>query len=334
MTHQLASRLRDGRRHYLLLGAPVPVVIGGPAATMHWLGIKLPVLSSGTAQRKGFRPGRQKGYALRDRDEVFTTGLTLDWVATENWDRAQRATRGVLPSSVRQQRVALMGVGALGSLLAENLVRAGVEDLALFDHDRLAIGNLVRHTLTLEDLGQRKSVALAARLNRLTPEGRVVAVSQMVQCTDSQVPEMLANASVVLDASGSEEVLCALERGHWPEPVLFLSASVSWRAHHLYLFVAQGHSFPSNAFEAMLEPCAEQLRGDDAGEAEIWEGVGCWHPVWPGRYDHLAGLAGCAIGIIEKAVTEPPRTPMLYVLERTADSGITVNSTCWDQVVP
>lgn len=330
---QLARRIRDGRRHDLLFGFPVASTVDGPPVLLHWLGLRLPVLSHSTKQWRGFRKGSEQGYILRDRAKVLTSHMGLDWIDTGNWDRAQRATRGVLPSSVRQQRVALIGVGALGSLLAEDLVRTGVEDLVVFDHDSLTIGNLVRHTLTLAELGRSKALAVTERLNGLTPQGRAVAVAERVYGTDGRVPESLLGVSVVLDASGSDEVLCTLDRGHWPEPILFFSASVSWGARHLFLFVAHGHSFPAKAFDAMLEPWGEHLRGDDAGEAEIWEGVGCWHPVWPGRFDHLAGLASCAIGVIERAVNEPPRTPSLHVLERTADGGISVNSACWERVV-
>jgi molybdopterin/thiamine biosynthesis adenylyltransferase len=67
-------------------------------------------------------------------------------------------------------RVAIFGVGALGSVLAVWLAKAGVPALSLVDGDRLRPGNLVRHAAGLFWIGHRKTVATAYVVNEHVPD--------------------------------------------------------------------------------------------------------------------------------------------------------------------
>lgn len=66
---------------------------------------------------------------------------------------------------VWRQRVLLVGCGALGTTIAEQLVRAGVGFLSIVDRDLVEITNLQRQVLFDEaDIGSPKAVAAASRL--------------------------------------------------------------------------------------------------------------------------------------------------------------------------
>ena len=69
---------------------------------------------------------------------------------------------------LQSKRVAVIGVGAIGSHVAELLVRSGVGELHLFDYDRLWPANLVRHAAPPDSPpGIHKTTALANSLNKL-----------------------------------------------------------------------------------------------------------------------------------------------------------------------
>lgn len=70
-------------------------------------------------------------------------------------------------AALRGARVVLWGCGGLGSWLAEYLVRAGVEHLALADTGEVSGGLLVRQAFTENDIGANKAEALARRLEGL-----------------------------------------------------------------------------------------------------------------------------------------------------------------------
>ena len=66
--------------------------------------------------------------------------------------------------------VALLGCGAIGSHLAEHLVRVGVTELTLVDNAGVSTGNLARQAYDEADLTQPKPRALAHRLQRTNPQ--------------------------------------------------------------------------------------------------------------------------------------------------------------------
>ena len=66
---------------------------------------------------------------------------------------------------LRTSRVALFGLGGVGSFTAEALARAGVGHLLLVDGDNVASSNLNRQLVALHStLGQPKADVMAARI--------------------------------------------------------------------------------------------------------------------------------------------------------------------------
>ncbi|HHY92643.1 MAG TPA: tRNA threonylcarbamoyladenosine dehydratase [Firmicutes bacterium] len=71
-------------------------------------------------------------------------------------------------------RVAVFGIGGVGSYAVEALARAGVGHLVLVDHDRVAKSNLNRQLeATWDTLGRLKVEAMAERIHRINPEADV-----------------------------------------------------------------------------------------------------------------------------------------------------------------
>ena len=69
--------------------------------------------------------------------------------------------------------IELWGCGALGSWIAEFLVRAGVAEITLRDPGRVTKGLLVRQNYTELDVGRPKAEALADRLRTLDGTARL-----------------------------------------------------------------------------------------------------------------------------------------------------------------
>jgi adenylyltransferase/sulfurtransferase len=112
---------------------------------------------------------------------------------------------------IRRARVLVVGCGALGSALAETMVRAGVGALTVADRDFVEASNLQRQSLFDEEdavLARPKAVAAEARLRRLNSE---VAVRGIVADVDAALAERLvAEADLVLDGTDSFETRYAL----------------------------------------------------------------------------------------------------------------------------
>lgn len=77
---------------------------------------------------------------------------------------------------LQSARVALFGVGGVGSFAAEALIRAGVGHLDLFDNDTVCPSNLNRQLIALHStLGQYKVDAARDRLLDINPNAQIVA---------------------------------------------------------------------------------------------------------------------------------------------------------------
>lgn len=81
--------------------------------------------------------------------------------------------------TLAQLRVGLVGVGGIGSILAEDLIRIGVKNLVLIDHDLLSPDSLNRwQGGRPKDVGKPKVQVLARRLGTMMPGIRVTPIAE------------------------------------------------------------------------------------------------------------------------------------------------------------
>lgn len=313
-----AARLfRDGRPHYVLLGFPIPEKVGELPCIRFWQAFQLPVLSSGNRVPNGFRKG-EKGYWYRDRTQILRGSETITWIHSENWHRNEIFNRGKLPPGITNTSILQIGVGALGSVVAEQLVRADVQNLTLMDGDKLHIGNLTRHTLGLLDLKDNKAEAVAKRLNQSVPHSNVNSISGYLPCDSA---ELLNQYQVILDCTGEDDVLFKLEKTTWKKPKTFISASLGFAAKRLFIYCQKGDEFSTAAFFRIVKPWLERERESYDIEEMPREGIGCWHPVFPARIDDIWMMSGIVIKSIEKFIQSPPKKPTLLVYEQKWQNG-------------
>jgi molybdopterin/thiamine biosynthesis adenylyltransferase len=104
-------------------------------------------------------------------------------------------------------RALLCGCGALGSVLAETLVRAGVGFLRIVDRDFVELSNLQRQVLFDErDIAERlpKSIAAAEKLRRINSEVRVEPIVADVDHTN--IRQLVEGVDLILDGSDNFEL--------------------------------------------------------------------------------------------------------------------------------
>lgn len=73
------------------------------------------------------------------------------------------------PSSVRE-RIHIIGCGAIGSTVAENLARFGFTKFSLYDFDVVEAHNVANQMFTSKDLGKRKTEAVAEMIRAINPD--------------------------------------------------------------------------------------------------------------------------------------------------------------------
>ena len=75
-------------------------------------------------------------------------------------------------------RVHIIGCGSVGSTVAENLARFGIEDMVLYDFDVVEEHNLVNQMFTKEDVGRLKTEALADYVHRINADCNIKLVNE------------------------------------------------------------------------------------------------------------------------------------------------------------
>ncbi len=83
---------------------------------------------------------------------------------------------------LRSARVAVVGIGGVGSWAAEACARSGVGTLALIDLDHVAESNINRQVHALDDtLGAAKVRVMEDRIRRINPDCRIEAIEEFVE---------------------------------------------------------------------------------------------------------------------------------------------------------
>jgi molybdopterin/thiamine biosynthesis adenylyltransferase len=104
------------------------------------------------------------------------------------------------------KKIALVGVGTIGSWLARFLAQSGAGTasgrLILFDEQLLRPGNLGRHWLGMPYIGMNKAVGARKELSRTNPDCDVVAIAESAFKHIS----MLTECDLVIDATGDQAV--------------------------------------------------------------------------------------------------------------------------------
>jgi len=127
--------------------------------------------------------------------------------------RAAFASRhgAVRQAKFEAARVAVCGLGGLGSNVAIALARAGVGHLHLIDFDRVEPSNLNRQQYAAAQVGFPKAEALRANLAAVNPFCDVVA--ETVRITDENLAALLAEDDIICEAFDRAEAKAMLVSG-------------------------------------------------------------------------------------------------------------------------
>ena len=97
-------------------------------------------------------------------------------------------------------KVAVFGVGGVGSFVCEALARAGIGNLTLIDGDVVAESNINRQLIALHStLGKPKAEVMKARIADINPEAKVTAINEFYTKENADIIN-LSDFDYVVDA--------------------------------------------------------------------------------------------------------------------------------------
>ncbi len=125
-------------------------------------------------------------------------------------------------------RVAIAGLGGLGSNVAAALARIGVGHLHLVDFDRVDLTNLNRQQYFLEHVGMYKTDALKGQLLRINPYLDITV--DCVRVTEENLKELFCAEDIICEAFDDPEAKAVLVCGireHFPEKRLVAASGLA-----------------------------------------------------------------------------------------------------------
>lgn len=224
------------------------------------------------------------------------------------WTQEDQIQRQPSLSGLKDKKVLVVGLGALGASLAAHLARAGVGQLGLVDHDFVDAGPLVRQDYDLHDIGLSKTEAVAMRVRRINPRIDVemfpvllgaadVNVASLTQPTDLlvQFAEAIKDYDLLISTTGTTSVDSILNE---------MAASASLPC--LFTWVLNG-AWGGRVFRALPnQACYECLRHswkqfaqpqEDPSDASLYV-RGCGFPTFTGTGFDAAAVAGISARLV------------------------------------
>ncbi|MEO7850800.1 MAG: ThiF family adenylyltransferase [Rubrivivax sp.] len=175
---------------------------------------------------------------------------------------------------LRAARVAVVGLGGVGSWAAEALARCGVAELVLIDLDQVAESNINRQVQALgRSIGQSKAQSLAERLADIHPSCKIAPVEEFVDVHNW--PALLPGAiDALIDACDQVRAKAVMAAWALAQPGL----------HHVCVGAAGGRAraqdvevedLASVTHDALLASLRQRLRRDAAVVRSGRSGVRC-----------------------------------------------------------
>lgn len=103
-----------------------------------------------------------------------------------------------LQDKLQKAKVAIAGLGGLGSNIAIGLARIGVGQLHLVDFDRVDLTNLNRQHYFIHHLGQYKTEALKKQILEINPY--ILVSTDCLKITASNVATLFSDADIICEA--------------------------------------------------------------------------------------------------------------------------------------
>lgn len=239
----------------------------------------------------------------------------LSFYPAQHIERESYFGRGVLHESLCSKKIALVGLGAIGSSLAESLVRGGINNISLWDGDIVEAGNICRSVYDQSNIGNSKAIALKEHLQKISPFVNITANGYWYDSAEyngytgireykngefygninynsqEKFISSLKNYDLIIDCTASNELLHFLS--YAAKDINVLSLCITNQSKDLLCI--SNHT--GNLFEQRKHylACIEQETGNFYSE-----GTGCYSPTFLATYCDIQALTNICVRTINR----------------------------------
>lgn len=250
------------------------------------------------------------------------TKTLIDWASSYNCSYDYFFGRGCLPSSLAEKKILIIGIGAIGSMVAKTLARSGSKYLGLYDVDLKEPGNVCRSEYDFLSGISDKSYELSSILQSISPfvqcEISPKALDSWIKLTmdndetKNAIQEILNRYDIIFDCSTDDGMMYVLDILNLRSKLINISIS----NHANELVCAMGN----NITETVKFIFTQIIKSDTL---DMFYPTGCWSPTFKASYNDIAAKLQLALKHIIGMLTAIEPESSFYVSE--TQDGMSIN---------
>ncbi|WP_373171923.1 ThiF family adenylyltransferase [Prevotella merdae] len=250
------------------------------------------------------------------------TKTLIDWASSYNCSYDYFFGRGCLPSSLAEKKILIIGIGAIGSMVAKTLARSGSKHLCLYDVDLKEPGNVCRSEYDFLSGISDKSYELSSILQSISPfvqcEISPKALDSWIKLTmdndetKNAIQEILNKYDIIFDCSTDDSMMYVLDKLNFRAKLINISIS----NHANELVCAMGN----NITETVKFIFTQIIKSDTL---DMFYPTGCWSPTFKASYNDIAAKLQLALKHIIGMLTAIEPESNFYVSE--TQDGMLIN---------
>lgn len=250
------------------------------------------------------------------------TKTLIDWASSYNCSYDYFFGRGCLPSSLAEKKILIIGIGAIGSIVAKTLARSGSKYLDLYDVDLKEPGNICRSEYDFLSGISDKSYELSSILQSISPfvqcEISPKALDSWIKLTKDNdeaknaIQEILNRYDIIFDCSTDDGMMYVLDKLNLRAKLINISIS----NHANELVCAMGN----NITETVKFIFTQIIKSDTS---DMFYPTGCWSPTFKASYNDIAAKLQLALKHIIGMLTAIEPESNFYVSE--TQDGMFIN---------
>lgn len=244
---------------------------------------------------------------------------SIAWAQTENVSYKHFFGRGAMNEALSAKRILVMGIGAVGSMVAETLTRCGAKHLTLLDFDEKEPGNVCRSEYHFYTGITEKTAELESKLVQISPHLECDSLVPFVDCAikasndaPAAIQKLLNEFDIIFDCTTDNQLMRVLDKASLFSRIVNLS--ITNHAQDLVCAVSP------NVTETVR--FVYGLLGRDAVN-DLYNPTGCWNPTFKASYNDIACKVQFAMKHLMRMLAGHEPIGSFYVSEN--ETNLTIN---------
>ncbi len=238
----------------------------------------------------------------------------IQWAETVDISYKYFFGRGAMPEELANKKMLIMGVGAIGSIIAETLTRCGAKNISLYDIDNKEPGNVCRSSYPFYTGITEKTLDMGSLLRQISPHVECTSLKPIVDlviksyAVEHEDKRSLAGFfdefDVIFDCTTDNQLMRVMDSVGAKAQLVNLSIT-----NHAQDLIC---AFSPNVTETVLL-IYDLLKRDT--ETDMYNPTGCWNPTFKASYNDIECKVQIALKHIIKMLSRLEPLSNFYITE-------------------